>query len=277
MDLAANGVASASAAASWRCADPSERHAHGARRLPAAGACAGGRTARSGARAVLDAGARPGRGTREVDVEAIVNGRPVAARSGSRRTASLRDVGFEVPIERSSWVALRIRGSAHTNPIFVIVGGPADSRVAPQRRVVPGGGRSVLVAEGAADPGARARRGAAAPTTTRDSAIARSWRSRTPTDGATDRLGLCRITAVMDGPAATGTRPSVLRERDGLAPEPGAEDAARDATAGLVHLRSERKIGEGALLDPHFNRALRVNPVVCGGWVELSGAERAVK
>ena len=58
----------------------------------------------------------------QVDVEAIVNGRPAAS---ARITAdgSLQDVMLEVRVERSSWVALRIRGSAHTNPIFAVVGG----------------------------------------------------------------------------------------------------------------------------------------------------------
>ncbi len=35
----------------------------------------------------------------------------------------LRDVAFEVPIERSSWVTMRILGSSHTNPVFVLVAG----------------------------------------------------------------------------------------------------------------------------------------------------------
>ena len=61
-------------------------------------------------------------GTRDVAVEVVVNGRPVASR---RITAdgALRDITVEVSIERSSWIALRILGSAHTNPIFVSVGG----------------------------------------------------------------------------------------------------------------------------------------------------------
>jgi len=61
-------------------------------------------------------------GTRDVIVEAIVNGRAVASH---RLVAdgALRDVRFDVPVERSSWIALRIPGSAHTNPIFVTVGG----------------------------------------------------------------------------------------------------------------------------------------------------------
>jgi hypothetical protein len=59
--------------------------------------------------------------SRDVAVEVIVNGHPVATQ---RLTAdgSLRDLAFDIPIQRSSWVALRILGSAHTNPIFVLVG-----------------------------------------------------------------------------------------------------------------------------------------------------------
>jgi hypothetical protein len=36
---------------------------------------------------------------------------------------TVHDFGFDVAIDRSSWIALRILGSAHTNPIFVLVGG----------------------------------------------------------------------------------------------------------------------------------------------------------
>ena len=32
-------------------------------------------------------------------------------------------MAFDVKIERSSWVALRILPSSHTNPVFVLVGG----------------------------------------------------------------------------------------------------------------------------------------------------------
>src|SRR5262249_37372754 len=34
-----------------------------------------------------------------------------------------RDLSFDVKIERSSWVAMRILPSAHTNPIWVLVDG----------------------------------------------------------------------------------------------------------------------------------------------------------
>src|SRR6185503_2578365 len=60
--------------------------------------------------------------SRDVAVEAIVNGHPVATQ---RLTADgvLRDLTFDIPVQRSSWIALRILGSAHTNPVFVSVGG----------------------------------------------------------------------------------------------------------------------------------------------------------
>ena len=60
-------------------------------------------------------------GGREVPVEVIVNGRAVA-RKNVVADGVARDVAFEVEIERSSWVALRILPSSHTNPVFVLVG-----------------------------------------------------------------------------------------------------------------------------------------------------------
>jgi hypothetical protein len=61
-------------------------------------------------------------GTRDVTVEAVVNGRAVASQR-IRADGSLRDVKLEIPLERSSWIALRMPGSAHTNPIFVTIAG----------------------------------------------------------------------------------------------------------------------------------------------------------
>jgi hypothetical protein len=58
--------------------------------------------------------------TREVAVEVIVNGYPVVKKN-IVADGALQDVSFEVKIERSSWVALRILPSSHTNPIFVLV------------------------------------------------------------------------------------------------------------------------------------------------------------
>ena len=68
--------------------------------------------------------------TREVPVELIVNGYPVA-RTNLLADGTVRDVRFDVKIERSSWVAMRILASSHTNPIWVMVGGKPLS---PSRR-----------------------------------------------------------------------------------------------------------------------------------------------
>ncbi len=64
--------------------------------------------------------ARIGR-TREVPVEVIVNGVSVA-RQTIVADGTLRDLSFDVPITQSSWVALRVLPSSHTNPIWVLVG-----------------------------------------------------------------------------------------------------------------------------------------------------------
>ena len=59
--------------------------------------------------------------TRTVKLEAIVNGYPVAEKTITA-DGSLHDVSFDgLTFDRSSWVALRIFPSSHTNPIFVIV------------------------------------------------------------------------------------------------------------------------------------------------------------
>jgi hypothetical protein len=70
--------------------------------------------------------------TREVPVEVIVNGRPVAKRT-IVADGREQDVAFEVDLSRSSWVALRILPSSHTNPIFVVVG---DQPIRASRRSV---------------------------------------------------------------------------------------------------------------------------------------------
>jgi hypothetical protein len=57
-----------------------------------------------------------------VPVELVVNGKTVARRS-IVADGSVTDVAFDVPVERSSWLAMRILGSSHTNPIFVLVDG----------------------------------------------------------------------------------------------------------------------------------------------------------
>ena len=59
--------------------------------------------------------------TRNVPVELIVNGEPVA-RQELTADGTLRPITFDQKLDRSSWVALRILPSSHTNPIFVLVG-----------------------------------------------------------------------------------------------------------------------------------------------------------
>jgi hypothetical protein len=61
-------------------------------------------------------------GTNRVPLELIVNGQ-VVGKQEITADGSLKDVTFQAPIERSSWVALRILPSSHTNPIFVLVNG----------------------------------------------------------------------------------------------------------------------------------------------------------
>jgi len=75
--------------------------------------------------------ARIGNG-REVKVEVIVNGAAVASQQ-IVADGTTREMSFPVTIEQSSWVALRILPSSHTNPIFVMVG---DRPVRPSRTSV---------------------------------------------------------------------------------------------------------------------------------------------
>jgi hypothetical protein len=56
-----------------------------------------------------------------VPVEVVVNGYPVASET-LVADGQTRALTFHVAIDHSSWVALRILGSSHTNPIFVLVG-----------------------------------------------------------------------------------------------------------------------------------------------------------
>jgi hypothetical protein len=87
--------------------------------------------------------------TREVPVELVVNGEAVA-RKNVPADGQVRDVAFDVAIEKSSWVAVRILPSAHTNPDLRAGGRPAGAGVAAQRGVVPGGGQPMLDTESAA-------------------------------------------------------------------------------------------------------------------------------
>lgn len=60
--------------------------------------------------------------TRQVPVELVVNGKPVA-RQEVVADGTTHELVFHTTISKSSWVALRILPSSHTNPIFVLVGG----------------------------------------------------------------------------------------------------------------------------------------------------------
>jgi hypothetical protein len=59
--------------------------------------------------------------SRTVPVEVIVNGRAVE-RKEIVADGSEQQVSFQVPMEKSSWVCLRIFPSSHANPVFVTVG-----------------------------------------------------------------------------------------------------------------------------------------------------------
>jgi hypothetical protein len=60
--------------------------------------------------------------SRTVPIEIIVNGYPVARKEIVADGATI-PMEFDIEIEHSSWVAVRILPSVHTNPIFVEVGG----------------------------------------------------------------------------------------------------------------------------------------------------------
>lgn len=60
--------------------------------------------------------------SRQVPVELIVNGYPVA-RQEITADGEVRGITFTHPIDQSSWVALRILPSSHTNPVFIEVAG----------------------------------------------------------------------------------------------------------------------------------------------------------
>ncbi|GAB3761613.1 CehA/McbA family metallohydrolase [Microlunatus parietis] len=60
--------------------------------------------------------------TRTVAVEAVVNGQAVA-RQEIVADGTEQEVSFDLELERSSWVALRLLPSLHTSPVFVEIAG----------------------------------------------------------------------------------------------------------------------------------------------------------
>lgn len=57
-----------------------------------------------------------------VPIEAVVNAYPVAKQE-IVADGSQQEISLDVPIEHSSWVALRLYPNAHTNPVFITVAG----------------------------------------------------------------------------------------------------------------------------------------------------------
>jgi hypothetical protein len=60
--------------------------------------------------------------TRTVPVEVIVNGERAAVQN-LIADGKVRTLTFDLKVDRSSWIAVRVLPSAHTNPVFVTVGG----------------------------------------------------------------------------------------------------------------------------------------------------------
>ena len=58
--------------------------------------------------------------SRTVPVEVIVNGEPVMT-TEIPADGTTQDLDWQIPIQKSSWVAMRILPSSHTNPVFVVV------------------------------------------------------------------------------------------------------------------------------------------------------------
>lgn len=58
--------------------------------------------------------------SRKVNVELVVNGYPVDETTITA-DGEMRDVSFTHEVDQSSWIALRVMYSSHTNPIFVLV------------------------------------------------------------------------------------------------------------------------------------------------------------
>lgn len=59
--------------------------------------------------------------SRRVPVEVIVNGEVAASRE-VEADGTVQPQAFDIPLSQSSWIAVRILPSVHTNPIFVVVG-----------------------------------------------------------------------------------------------------------------------------------------------------------
>ena len=114
--------------------------------------------------------------TRKVPVEVVVNGEPVA-RTEVSADGSIQGVSFDVPIKKSSWVALRIYPSSHTNPVFVIGRRQADPGLEEIGRMVPEVRRPVLVARRSRPSAPPRKTRPRRPTTSPAMPTRRSWRN----------------------------------------------------------------------------------------------------
>jgi hypothetical protein len=60
--------------------------------------------------------------SRNINIELIVNGQLVEKQTIAA-DGNWNNVAFNYKIQKSSWIAVRINSSSHTNPVFVIVAG----------------------------------------------------------------------------------------------------------------------------------------------------------
>ncbi len=60
--------------------------------------------------------------TQKVSIELIVNGQSVDT-TEIKADGKWKDVTFNYPVKASSWIALRVYPSSHTNPVFIILNG----------------------------------------------------------------------------------------------------------------------------------------------------------
>jgi hypothetical protein len=58
--------------------------------------------------------------SRKIGVELIVNGEPVDT-TELTADGKWQEISFNYPVKQSSWVALRVYPSCHTNPVFVLI------------------------------------------------------------------------------------------------------------------------------------------------------------
>ena len=127
IDFRVNDLEVGEAGSELKLDGPGDREGHGAgRRLPRPRADRGGQgdpPAPARREAVL--GRRAGPDRQDAARSRSRSSSTAIPSPGARSspTGRIQDLAFDVPIKKSSWVALRVLPSSHTNPIFVLVGG----------------------------------------------------------------------------------------------------------------------------------------------------------